>query len=90
MRSKKENFGSPQDKAGPQTWYQRVLDERTLNAPDVKKSFECLKGAFESILFNMLKIFSTQHESKRQAIFDVTYISFSNLVIDGATLGSYQ
>ena len=41
----------PQDKAGPQTWYQRVLDERTLNAPDVKKSFECLKGAFESILF---------------------------------------
>ena len=79
---KEGKFGIPQDKAGPQNWYQRVLDERTLDAPDVKKSFECLKGVFESILFNTLKIFSTQHENKRQAIFNVTYISLSNLVID--------
>ena len=69
---KEGKFGSPQDKAGPQNWYQRILDERTLEATDVKKSPECLKGAFESILFNILKIFSTQHESKREAISNVT------------------
>ena len=69
---KEGKFGSLQDKAGPQNWYQRILDERTLDATDVKKSSECLKGAFESILFNPLKIFSRQHESKRHAISNVT------------------
>ena len=69
---KEGKFGSPQDKAGPQNWYQRILDERTLDATDAKKSSECLKRAFESILFNILKIFSTQHESNRQAISNVT------------------
>ena len=58
------------------------LMKRTLDATDAKKSSECLKGAFESILFNISKIFSTQHESKRQAISNVTEISLSNLVID--------
>ena len=72
FKTKEGKFGSPQDKAGPQNWYQRILDERTLDATDVKKSSECLKGAFDSILFNILKIFSTQHESKRQAISNVT------------------
>ena len=79
---KEGKFGSLQDKAGPQNWYQRILDEGTLDAIDAKKSSECLKGAFESILFNILKTFSTQHESNRQAISNVTYISLSNLVID--------
>ena len=68
---KEGKFGSPQDKAGPQNWYQRILDEKTLDATDVKKSSECLKGAFDSILFNILKIFSKQHESKREAISNV-------------------
>ena len=43
---KEGNFGSLQDKAGPQNWYQRILDERTLDATDVKKSSRVSKRSF--------------------------------------------